>query len=60
MLGTIDVINGSPSSTETIGAEKGISAIVRGKLHSREVIGADAKHPGGGAIKKADACCICE
>jgi hypothetical protein len=60
VLGTIDAVEGSPGSTETIGADEGIAAIVRGKLHLREGIGADAKNPGGGAIKKPDAYCISE
>ena len=59
MLGTIDAAEGSPGSTETIGAEEGIAAIVRGKLHPIEGIGADAKNPRG-AIEKPDAGCISE
>jgi hypothetical protein len=59
VLGTIDATEGSPGSTETIGAEEGIAAIVRGKLHPIEGIGADAKNPGG-AIEKPDAGCISE
>ena len=59
MLGTIDAAEESPGSTETIGAEEGIAAIVRGKLHPIEGIGADAKNPRG-AIEKPDAGCISE
>jgi hypothetical protein len=59
VLGTIDAAEGSPGSTETIGAEEGIVAIVRGKLHLIEGIGADAKNPGG-AIEKPDTGCISE
>jgi hypothetical protein len=59
VLGTIDAAEGSPGSTETIGAEEGIAAIVRGKLHPIEGIGADAKNPRG-AIEKPDAGCISE
>ena len=60
MLGTIDDAEGSPGSTETIGEEEGIAAIVRGKLHPREGIGADTKNPGRGAIEKPNAGCICD
>ena len=59
MLGIIDVVEGSPGSTETIGAEEGIAAIMRGKLHPREG-SADTKKSGGGAVEKPDAGCICE
>ena len=59
MLGIIDAAEGSPGSTETISAEEGIAAIVRGKLHPGEG-SVDAKNPGGGAIEKPDASCICE
>ena len=59
MLGTIDAAEGSPGSTETIGVEEGIAAIVRGKLQPIEGIDADAKNPGG-AIEKPNAGCISE
>jgi hypothetical protein len=45
VLGTIDAAEGSLGGTKTIGAEDGIAAIVRGKLHPIEGIGADAKNP---------------
>ena len=47
-----------PQQLDT-GAEEGIAAIVRGKLHPREG-SADAKNPGGGAVEKPDAGYICE
>jgi hypothetical protein len=59
VLGTIDAADGSPGSTETIGVEEGVAAIVRGKLQPIEGIGADAKNPGG-VIEKPDAGCISE
>jgi len=59
VLGTIDAAEGRPGSIETIGAEEGIAAIVKGKLHPIEGIGADAKNLGG-AIEKPDAGCISE
>jgi hypothetical protein len=36
VLGTIDAVEGSPESAETIDAEEDIAAIIRGKLHPRE------------------------